>query len=102
MLFAFVRLKLQNEKVPVEWETAFDSLCDENRPVHTTSNYAIRIGPYEIKTKQGIARKTGNFETAFTEHMNTSLPGSLNICPRAVSPGKSLQVKRLRVTVRMC
>ena len=94
------KAEVTNEQVPVEWETAFDSLCDESTPVRTTCNYAIRIAPYEIKTIHGIARKTGNFETAVTEHMNTSLSGDLNICPRIVSlksPGKTV-----RVPVRVC
>ena len=94
------KAEVTNEQVPVEWETAFDSLCDESTPVGTTCNYAIRIAPYEIKTIHGIARKTGNFETAVTEHMNTSLSGDLNICPRVVS--LKSPCKTVRVPVRVC
>ncbi|MCU7858926.1 MAG: DDE-type integrase/transposase/recombinase, partial [Candidatus Thiodiazotropha sp. (ex Lucinoma kastoroae)] len=66
----------------------------------TTSNYAIRIAPHEIKTIHGIARRTGEFETAITEHMDTSLPGDLTICPSVVSL-KSLG-NTVRVPVRVC
>ena len=86
--------------VPVEWQTAFDSMCDDAIPVKTTNNFAIRIAPNEFKIVHGIVRKTGDYETAVTEHRDTSLPGDLTICPRVVSlksPGNTA-----RVPVRVC
>ena len=94
------KAEVSNHEVPVEWQTAFDLLCDDSIPVKTTSNYAIRIAPYEVKTIHGLARKTGDFESALTEHTDTSLPGNLTICPRVVSlksPGNTV-----RVPVRVC
>ena len=85
--------QVSSSQVSVEWQTAFDSLCDDSIPVKTTSNYSIRIAPHEIKTIHGIARRTGEFDTAVTEHMDTSLPGDLAICPRVVSlkgPGNTV------------
>ena len=92
--------QVSSSQVPVEWQTAFDSLCDDSIPVKTTSNYSIRIAPHEIKTIHGIARRTGEFDTAVTEHMDTSLPGDLTICPRVVSL-KGLG-NTVRVPVRVC
>ena len=86
--------------VPVEWQTAFDSMVDEGIPVKTTCNYGIRIGPGEMKTLHGLARKTGDTEAAVTEHTNGSLSGNLTICSRVVSlkgPGNTI-----RVPVRVC
>lgn len=86
--------------VPVEWQTAFDSMCDDGLPVKTTCNYSIRINPGEIKTLHGIVRKTNGIECAVTEHTNGSLSGNLTICPRVVSlkgPGTTI-----RVPVRVC
>ena len=56
------KAEVSNHEVPVEWQTAFDLLCDDSIPVKTTSNYAIRIAPYEVKTIHGLARKTADFE----------------------------------------
>ena len=89
-----------SSSMPVEWQTAFDSICDDGIPVKTTSNYSIRIGPGEIKTLHGIVRNTNNIDTAVTEHINGSLSGNLTICPRVVSlkgPGTTI-----RVPVRVC
>ncbi|MCG8048682.1 MAG: RNase H-like domain-containing protein, partial [Candidatus Thiodiazotropha endolucinida] len=86
--------------VPVEWQTAFDSMCDDGLPVKTTCNYSIRINPGEIKTLHGIVRKSNGIECAVTEHTNGSLSGNLTICPRVVSlkgPGTTI-----RVPVRVC
>ena len=62
-----------------------DSLCDSAIPVKTTNNFSIRVGPDEVKTVNGIARKTGEINAAVTEHINKSLSGDLTMCPRAVS-----------------
>ena len=70
---------------PLEWQTALDSLCDSAIPVKTTNNFTIRVGPGEVKTVNGIARKTGEIDAAVTEHINNSLSGDLTICPRVVS-----------------
>ena len=89
-----------SKDVPVEWQTAFDSMVDEGIPVKTTCNYGIRIGPGEMKTLHGLARKTGDAEAAVTKHTNGSLSGNLTICPRVVSlkgPGNTI-----RVPVRAC
>lgn len=88
------------KKVPVEWQTAFDCLCDEGIPVKTTNSHSIRIGPNEIKTIHGIARKSSDFDTGITEHVDTSLSGNLTICPRVVS--LKSQSNTVRVPVRMC
>ena len=85
---------------PVEWQTALDNLCDSAIPVRTTNNFNIRVGPGEVKTLNGLARKTGDINTAVTEHINNSLSGDLTICPRVVSlksPGTTV-----RVPVRVC
>ena len=68
--------------VPAEWQLAFDSLCDDSLPVRTTNNFNIRVGPREVKGLHGFVRKTKNFETAVTEHIDSSLPRSLTVCPR--------------------
>ncbi|MCG8078888.1 MAG: DDE-type integrase/transposase/recombinase, partial [Candidatus Thiodiazotropha taylori] len=94
------KTEVVTDKVPSEWQTAFDSLCDDSIPVRTTCNYAIRIAPFEVKTIHGIARKSNDMQTAVTEHMDTSLSGDLTICPRVVSlksPGTTV-----RVPVRVC
>ena len=89
-----------DSEVPVEWQTAFDCLTGDSIPVKTTNNYAIRIGPNEVKTIHGIARKSSDFETAVTEHVESSLSGNLNICPRVVSLKSSGNT--VRVPVRVC
>ncbi|MCG7879345.1 MAG: RNase H-like domain-containing protein [Candidatus Thiodiazotropha endolucinida] len=94
------KTEVVTDKVPSEWQTAFDSLCDDSIPVRTTCNYAIRIAPFEVKTIHGIARKSNDMQTAVTEHMDTSLSGDLTICPRVVSlksPGTTV-----RIPVRVC
>ena len=66
----------------------------------TTNNFSIRVGPGEVKTVNGIARKTSEINAAVTEHINNSLSGDLTICPRVVSlksPGTTI-----RVPVRVC
>ena len=88
------------EEIPPVWQRGFDSLIDEGIPVKTTNSYSIRIGPNEVKTIHGIARKSGDFDTAITEHVDTSLSGNLNICPRVVSL-KSTGTT-VRVPVRVC
>ena len=86
---------------PMEWQTALDSLCDNSIPVKTTNNFSIRVGPGEMKTVTGIARKSSEaMNAALTEHINSSLSGDLTICPRVVSlkaPGTTV-----RVPVRVC
>lgn len=99
-LIRLCKAEVFKSEVPVEWQTAFDCLCDDVLPVKTTNNFAIRIAPNEIKTIHGIARKSGEFETGITEHMDTSLPGDLTICPRVVSL-KSVG-NTVRVPVRVC
>ena len=74
-----------SSEIPQKWQTAFDCLCDEEIPVKTTNNFAIRIAPNEVKTIHGIVRKTSEFDTALTQHVDTSLSGDLVICPRVVS-----------------
>ncbi|MCG8044919.1 MAG: RNase H-like domain-containing protein [Candidatus Thiodiazotropha endolucinida] len=89
-----------NTDTPVEWKTALDSVTDSAIPVKSTNNFSIRIGPGEVKTLNGIARNTGDINTAVTEHINNSLSGDLTICPRVVSlksPGTTV-----RVPVRVC
>ena len=87
-------------EVPVEWQTAFDCLTGDSIPVKTTNNYAVYIGPNEVKTIHGIARKSSDFETVVTEHVESSLSGNLNICPRVVSLKSSGNT--VRVPVRVC
>ena len=85
---------------PSGWQTALDSLSDSVIPVKTTNNFSIRVGPGEVKTLNGIARKSCDISTAVTEHINNSLSGDLTICPRVVSlksPGTTV-----RVPVRVC
>ena len=97
MLYVSVKIRFQVVKCRLSGKLR---LCDDSIPVKTTSNYSIRIAPHEIKTIHGIARRTGEFDTAVTEHMDTSLPGDLTICPRVVSlkgPGNTV-----RVPVRVC
>ena len=65
--------------IPVEWTTAFDSLCNDTLPVKTCNNYNIRVGPGEVKVLNGIVRKTGKMDTAVTEHIDSSLSGDLTI-----------------------
>ena len=55
---------------PLEWQTALDSLSDSAIPVKTTSNFGIHVGPGEMKTVNGIARKTSEINAAVTEHIN--------------------------------
>ena len=78
--------------IPIEWQTAFDSMSDQSIPVRTTCNYSIRVAPGEVKTS--------DLETAVKENVNGSLSGNLTICPRVVSlksPGTTV-----RVPVRVC
>ena len=85
---------------PLEWQTALDSLIDNAIPVKTTNNFSIRIGPGEMKTVNGLARKSSDMTAAVTEHIDSSLSGDLTICPRVVSlksPGTTV-----RVPVRVC
>ena len=88
-----------SDNVPVEWQIAFDSMCDDTLPVKTTNNYNIRIGPGEIKTLSGLVRNNKDFQTAVTEHVDCSLSGDLTICPRLVSLKSGSTV---RVPVRVC
>ena len=86
--------------MPIEWQTAFDSMSDQSIPVKTTCNYSIRVAPGEVKTLHGMVRKISDLEAAVTEHVNGSLSGNLTICPRVVSlksPGTTV-----RVPVRVC
>ena len=86
--------------VPAEWQLAFDSVCDDSLPVRTTNNFNICVGPGEVKVLHGFVRKTKDFETAVTEHIDSSLPGSLTVCPRFVS--LKSQDTTVRVPVRVC
>ena len=99
-LIRLCKIDSSDSEVPVEWQTAFDCLTGDSIPVKTTNNYAIRIGPNEVKTIHGIARKSGDFETAVTEHMESSLSRNLNICPRVVSLKSSGNT--VHVPVRVC
>ncbi|MCG8034660.1 MAG: DDE-type integrase/transposase/recombinase, partial [Candidatus Thiodiazotropha taylori] len=99
-LIRLCKTESTSKEVPVEWQTAFDCLCNESIPVKTTNNHSLRIGPNEVKTIHGIARKSGDFDTAITEHVDTSLSGNLNICPRVVS--LKSQGSTVRVPVRVC
>ena len=84
----------------VEWQTALDNLCDSAIPVRTTNNFNICVGPGEVKTLNGLARKTGDINTAVTKHINNSLSGDLTICPRVVSLKYAGTIVRL--PVRAC
>ena len=53
---------------PTGWQTALDSLSDSAIPVKTTNTFSIRVGPGELKTLNGIARKLCDISTAVTEH----------------------------------
>ena len=86
--------------IPVEWTTAFDSLCNDTLPVKTSNNYNIRVGPGEVKVLHGIVRKTGKMDTAVTVHIDSSLSGDLTICPRVVSLKSPCTT--VRVPVRVC
>lgn len=85
---------------PEEWQTAFNSLCNNTVPVKTTNNFNIRVGPGEVKTINGIARKAGNIGFAVTEHIDSSLSGDLTVCPRVVSLKSSGTT--VWVPVRVC
>ena len=53
------------------------------------------MGPGEVKTLNGLARKPGDINTAVAEHINNLLSGDLTICPRVVSlrsPGTTVRV----------
>lgn len=99
-LIRLCRAQVSQKEVPNEWQTAFDCLCDDVLPVKTTNNFAIRIAPNEIRTVHGIVRKSGEVETGITEHIDTSLPGDLAICPRVVSLKSAGNT--VRVPVRVC
>ncbi|MCW4250032.1 MAG: RNase H-like domain-containing protein [Candidatus Thiodiazotropha endolucinida] len=94
--------KQSNHKtdVPNEWQTAFDSLCDDTIPVRTTNNYGIRLAPGEVKTIHGIVRGTKDIQNAVTEHIEGTLSGNLTICPRVVS--LKAHGATVRVPVRVC
>ena len=69
-------------------------------PVRTTNNFNIRVGPGEVKTLHVLVLQTKDFDTAVTEHIDSSLSGKLTICSRLVSlklPGTTV-----RVPVRVC
>ena len=89
-----------SSELPQEWQTAFDCLCDEEIPVRTINNSAIPIAPNEVKTIYVIARKTSEFDTDLTQHVDTSLSGDLAICPRVVSVKSTGNT--VRVPVRVC
>ena len=84
--------------IPEAWLTALDSLCDSAIPVKSTNNFAIRVGPGEMKTVNGIARHSGNLKAGLTEHINNSLSGDLTICPRVIA----VSSKTVKVPVRVC
>ena len=95
------KLNRDNSKpVPEPWQMAFDSIIDEKIPVKTTNNFTIRLQPGEVKNISGIARNTGQFTTAVTEHLDTSLSGDLTICPRLVEMKQSGATNR--IPVRVC
>ena len=95
------KLNRDNSKpVPEPWQMAFDSIIDEKIPVKTTNNFTIRLQPGEVKNISGIARNTGLFTTAVTEHLDTSLSGDLTICPRLVEMKQSGATNR--IPVRVC
>ena len=90
-----IRLFKQSSPENVVWQTAFYSMCEDTLPVRTTNNFNIRIGPGEVKTLHGLVRKTKDFDTAVTEHIDSSFSSDLTICPRLVSlksPGTTVEV----------
>ena len=42
--------------IPVEWQTAFDSMTDDTLPVKNTNRFNIPVAPREVKTIPGIVR----------------------------------------------
>ena len=70
---------------PSGWQTALDSFSDSAIPVKTTNNFSKRLGPAEVKTLNGIARKSYDISTGVIGHINNSLSGDLIICSRVVS-----------------
>ena len=72
-----------SDNIPVEWQIAFDSMCDDTLPFKTTNNYNIGIGPGEIKALSGLVRNNKDFQTAVTEHVHCSLSGVVGWCDGA-------------------
>ena len=75
-------------------------MCDNQIPVRTTNNFNIRVNPGEVKTIHGLSRNVGQFDTAVTEHTDTSLSGDLTICPRVVHLKSNGTTSR--IPVRVC
>ena len=58
------------------------------------------MNPGEVKTIHGLSRNVGQFDTAVTEHTDTSLSGDLTICPRVVHLKSNGTTSR--IPVRVC
>ena len=87
--------------VPMVWDLAFKSICTDALRVKSTNHFPISVGPNEVKTINGLVRKSYVLETAITEQSDTSQSGSLVICPRVVTL-KSNVGKVSRIPVRVC
>lgn len=85
--------------VPDEWKLAFDSMCDET-PVKAANNHTVQIAPNETKVIRGIVRNVHNIDYALTEQTDTTLSGSIVVCPRVVPLGKGRN--SVTIPVRVC
>ena len=88
-------------EVPTVWDLAFKSICTDALKVKSTNHFPINVGPNEVKTINGLVRKSYVLDTAITEQSDTSQSGSLVICPRVVTL-KSNVGKVSRIPVRVC
>lgn len=85
--------------VPAEWKLAFNSMDDET-PVRSSNKFSIQVAPNETKVIRGVVKNTKGIETALIEQTNTTLSGSLVVCPRVVPLTRGKHT--VTVPVRVC
>ena len=91
------RLKPQiseNEEVPVAWQSAFASLCNNQVGVVKLTT-RLTLQPMEVRDVNCFTRKAYNVESAITEPLDSEEGTKIGICPRIVSlenPGKTARV----------
>ena len=76
-----------DEDVQEERKVAFNSLTNKT-PVKSTNKYATQIAPNETKVIRGVVKNISYIQQTVTEQINTTLSGSLVICPRVISLAK--------------
>ena len=87
------------EKVPLEWETAFEAIQSDRVGVARTTR-KLTLQPNEAKTITCLVRKNGNIEAALTEPTEKAISARVTVCSRVVrvdKPGKTA-----RIPVRVC